>query len=220
MLRSWNRTPLAAACALALALTASPAFADGQDASTAAAACVDIAGIVQLGCPAEQAPAKPKPKAKKAECAGEDARPTSGTVTRMNRATLCLLNRERTKHGLVPFTSRPLLSGAARRFALELVRKQFFDHTAPDGTTMLDRIKATGYLSGSLHQWWVGENIAYGTGDLATPKAIVRAWMNSPGHRENILDSHFREIGLGLSLGSPDGPDGATYVNDFGRRIP
>lgn len=83
---------------------------------------------------------------------------------------------------------------------------------------MLERIKATSYLTGPLQRWSVGENIAYGTGTLGTPKAIVDAWMHSPGHRANILDRSFREIGLGVRLGSPVGSDGATYVHNFGRR--
>ncbi|MCW3041066.1 MAG: hypothetical protein JWM31_2971, partial [Solirubrobacterales bacterium] len=151
--------------------------------------------------------------------AGADTAPTRTNLVAENRATLCLVNRERTKRHLVPLTSRPVLDKAATAFAKQLVTDRFFDHTAPDGTTMLDRIRRTGYLSGALHRWWVGENIAYGTGELATPRAIVRAWMNSPGHRANILQRRFREIGLGVSTGSPDGPDGATYVHDFGRRI-
>jgi uncharacterized protein YkwD len=80
------------------------------------------------------------------------------------------------------------------------------------------RLRSVDYLRSGLTAWAYGENIAWGEKGLSTPKSIVKAWMGSPGHRANILDRSFREIGLGVSLGSPDGPDGATYVHDFGRR--
>jgi uncharacterized protein YkwD len=69
-------------------------------------------------------------------------------------------------------------------------------------------------------RWWVGENIAWGSGQYSTPAFITNAWMNSPEHRTNILDPQFREIGLGILQGTPrSGPstDGATYTTDFGR---
>ena len=109
------------------------------------------------------------------------------------------------------------LSTAARRHSRAMVSKRFFSHTSPDGTTFLDRIKATGYLSGA-RSWNVGENIAYGSGSLSTPRAISRAWMKSPGHRANILSSAFRSIGVGIASGTPVGRDGGTYTTDFGRR--
>jgi uncharacterized protein YkwD len=167
-----------------------------------------------VACSAAPASAAQHP----APCANAALRPDVGTLTKVNVATLCLVNKERTKRRLTRLRLQPTLDAAADRFAKQLVVEGFFDHTAPDGTTMLDRIKATTYLKGPLRRWSVGENIAYGTGSLSTPQSIVKAWMRSPGHRANILDPSFREIGLGVSLGSPDGPDGATYVHDFGRR--
>jgi hypothetical protein len=82
---------------------------------------------------------------------------------------------------------------------------------------VLDRIKRTGYIRDD-RPWRVGENLAWGTGALATPGAIVRAWMNSPGHRENILNAHYREIGVGVVPGNPARTDGAggTYATAFG----
>jgi uncharacterized protein YkwD len=193
----------------ALATLAVPALGAGS--ASAALPCLDVAGVVQVGC-SGTAPAK-------GACANESALPTAANLARIRKATLCLVNRQRAKRHLRPFVAQSTLGRVANRFAGELVREHFFDHTSPTGKTMLARIKSTSYLTGALSRWWVGENIAYGTGPLATPKAIVNAWMHSTGHRANILDSHFREIGLGVALGSPDGPDGATYVHDFGRRM-
>jgi uncharacterized protein YkwD len=67
----------------------------------------------------------------------------------------------------------------------------------------------------------LGENIAWGTGNLGTAAKIQRAWMASPGHRANILRRQFREIGIGIAVGAPvdaGGLDGATFTADFGVR--
>jgi uncharacterized protein YkwD len=98
-----------------------------------------------------------------------------------------------------------------------MVRQRFFDHVSPGGSTMAQRIKRTNYLDGR-RGWSLGENLAWGSGSLATPAEIVDGWMHSAGHRRNILDAGFREIGIGIALGSPTGGAGATYVNDFGSR--
>ena len=150
-------------------------------------------------------------------CEGADASARSATKRVSVRATLCLLNAERARHHLRPLRQNRRLSGAARRHSRAMVSKAFFSHTSLDGTTFLDRIKATGYLSGA-RSWHVGENIAYGSGSLSTPRSISHAWMNSAGHRANILSSVFRSIGIGIASGTPGGSGGATYTTDFGRR--
>jgi uncharacterized protein YkwD len=150
-------------------------------------------------------------------CRNAGASPESATKRALMRATLCLLNAQRTRHGLAALQLNSDLSTAARRHSRAMVEKRFFSHTSPDGTTFLDRIKATGYLAGA-GSWNVGENIAYGSGSLSTPRSISRAWMHSAGHRENILSSVFRSIGIGIASGTPVGRDGGTYTTDFGRR--
>ena len=64
-------------------------------------------------------------------------------------------------------------------------------------------MRAAGYISSSRVGYEVGENIAWGTAALATPRAIVAAWMASPGHRANILDPRYRETGIGVSRTLP-----------------
>jgi uncharacterized protein YkwD len=150
-------------------------------------------------------------------CKGAGASPESATKQALVRATLCLLNAQRARHGLGALRLNSDLSTAARRHSGAMVNKRFFSHTSPDGKTFLERIKATGYLSGA-RSWNVGENIAYGSGSLSTPRAISRAWMNSAGHRANILSSVFRSIGIGIASGTPVGRGGGTYTTDFGRR--
>jgi len=98
-----------------------------------------------------------------------------------------------------------------------MAARRFFSHTSLTGASFVDRIRRTGYLSG-VRSWAVGENIAYGSGTRATARAIGTAWMNSAGHRANILSSTYRAIGIGIARGMPVGPGGATYTTDFGRR--
>ena len=99
-----------------------------------------------------------------------------------------------------------------------MVRNRYFDHTSPTGETFLDRIRATGYLL-NTRSWSVAENIAWGQGSDATPRGIVRTWMNSPPHRHAILTASFQAAGVGVAPGNPrSGAGGATYTTDFGSR--
>ena len=112
------------------------------------------------------------------------------------------MNAERTARGLGPLQAEPRLGRVAAGYARQMVRGRFFDHTSPGGSTMLARIKATSYLR-NVGSWSVGENLAWGTGVLATPRATVRAWMQSPDHRANLLDRHFADVGIGVAAGAP-----------------
>jgi uncharacterized protein YkwD len=147
-----------------------------------------------------------------AACAGGDLSASdSGAVA----ATLCLLNAQRADHGLKAFTESATLDRAADGYAADMVKRRFFDHVSPGGGTMMDRIKAAGWVpSGS---WSAGENIAWGSGSLATPASIVDGWMHSAGHRANILAGGFTQIGIGIAAGAPQGGvrGGGTYVTDF-----
>jgi uncharacterized protein YkwD len=152
-----------------------------------------------------------------AACKGAGASTETATKRALVRATLCVLNAERARHELGALRLNRGLSTAARRHSRAMVRERFFSHTSLNGATFVDRIRATGYLSGA-QSWSVGENIAYGSGSRSTPRSIGRAWMNSPGHRANILSESFRQIGIGIASGTPVGTGGATYTTDFGRR--
>jgi uncharacterized protein YkwD len=150
-------------------------------------------------------------------CGAVNASVKTATKRALVRATLCRLNVERASHRLRPFRLDRRLSAAARAHSRAMARRHFFSHDSLNGTSFLDRIRHTGYLSGA-RSWTVGENIAYGSGSLSTPRAIGRAWMNSPGHRANILSHSFRAIGIGIAAGTPFSRGGATYTTDFGRR--
>jgi uncharacterized protein YkwD len=148
-------------------------------------------------------------------CAAGSSMPGRTNLASMSGAIFCLLNAERAANGLPPLRLNRQLSRAAQPYAALMVRKRFFAHVTARSTP-LSRIRGTGYVHGN---WEIGENLAWGSGALATPRAIVNGWMHSPGHRANILHAAFRDIGIGIKLGAP-GPGlvgGATYVTDFGR---
>jgi uncharacterized protein YkwD len=155
-------------------------------------------------------------------CADADGLPGRLAPERLRAATLCLMNAERGQRGLAQLRGQPLLDRVAQSYARQMVRQRFFDHTSPGGSTMMSRIRGTHYLR-DVASWSVGENLAWGSGTLATPRATVRAWMQSPDHRANLLDPRFREVGIGIAAGAPEALDageaGGTYVTDFGRRV-
>ena len=101
-----------------------------------------------------------------------------------------------------------------------MVVDDYFGHIGPGGATLLQRVRAAGYIDNSETGFAVGENIAWGILSLGTPTATVTAWMASPGHRANILDGHFRETGIGVSSHPPSGlgggQSGGIYTQDFG----
>jgi uncharacterized protein YkwD len=154
-------------------------------------------------------------------CAGAHVAPRAGNAAKLRHATLCLLNRERARHGLPKLSAQRSLGRAASSYARLMVRHGFFDHVSPGGSTMTQRIERTSYLHG-VRGWSIGENLAWGAGSAGTPVRIVGAWMRSPGHRANILNARFREIGVGIAQGAPRGAGRAvragTYATEFGVR--
>lgn len=157
---------------------------------------------------------------KQARCGGTDLAPSGANVHDVRAAILCLLNAERAARNMAALRPHGLLARAAVAHAADMVRNTYFAHDSRDGTSFAKRIERTGYLRTAV-RWTVGENLAWGSGTFARPADIVQAWMESPGHRANILNREFREIGIGISLGVPVGPggDGATYGTSFGTRF-
>lgn len=152
-------------------------------------------------------------------CSSAHAKVERKTVRHARNATLCLLNRARSRYGLPPLRLNPKLSRAARRHSRDMVRRRYFAHDSLDGRSAFDRMRATRYVPRNA-SWVLGENIGWGSGSLSAPMSLVRAWMHSPGHRRNILDGRFRDIGIGIVPGSPvptGGSSPATYTTDFGR---
>jgi uncharacterized protein YkwD len=119
------------------------------------------------------------------------------------QAVLALVNEERALAGCRPLTADPALGRLAADFSRDMAERGFFDHTDPDGATPWDRAERAGvtYLG--------GENIARGQADA---QAVMDAWMNSEGHRANILNCEFTTLGVGVYLG--DG--GPWWTQEFG----
>ena len=154
-----------------------------------------------------------------ASCADANLVPTSANGSRVEAATLCLVNVQRERHGERALRANADLARSSAAHSEDMVSENYFDHVSPAGETPLARIKASTYLPPKA-AYLVGENIALGTMQLATPTAIVATWMKSPGHRANILNSDFRDSGVGVVAQAPsqysNGQRGATYTQQFG----
>jgi uncharacterized protein YkwD len=155
----------------------------------------------------------------KVAAAAASAIPRHAPTVQLGRAAICLLNKKRSARGMARLRINPRLSRAARRHTRDMVRRHYFGHTSPRGGDVTARIRRTGYLNGHF-SWSIAENIAWGTRRLGSPRAIVRAWMHSPGHRHNILNAAYREIGIGVVAAAPShrGTASATYTTTFGAR--
>lgn len=115
---------------------------------------------------------------------------------------LNIVNAERAQVGCGALTPNDKLVVAARGHSLDMANNDFFSHTGSNGSSPGDRIEAQGYN----WSWW-GENIAAG---YTTPADVMNGWMDSPGHRDNILDCNFTEIGIGYIFRAND-PGSVTY---------
>ena len=154
-----------------------------------------------------------------ADCANKDVMPTSGNLELIQAAILCLHNQIRASHHLPLLKENSRLIKAAVAHSSAMVNDGYFDHTDPSGDTFVDRILGSCYVRRNS-AWTLGENLAWGTGDLSTPQGVMNSWMASPGHKANILKRAYREVGIGIRLGVPsDDGVGATYTADFGVKL-
>jgi len=119
-------------------------------------------------------------------------------------------NEERVKNNLPPLTRNSQLDTAAIIKVHDMFAHQYFEHTSPNGKNAADLVSGAGY-----EYLWVGENLALGI--FESEKALVDAWMGSPGHRANILNSHFEEIGVAVDEGEFGGKHVWLAVQEFGK---
>jgi uncharacterized protein YkwD len=113
---------------------------------------------------------------------------------------ITLVNQERANEGVAALRFDPSLARAAQAHAADMVQNDYFEHISPDGRDFSDRAEAAGYQG-----FATGENIAQGQASAAE---VMRSWMNSDGHRRNILSSSSNEIGVGVEQ--------RTWVQVFG----
>ena len=131
-----------------------------------------------------------------------------GTATFSAQQVIELTNKKRAQNNLPPLSYNPLLEQAAKAKGANMFEENYWAHFAPSGKTPWGFITAAGYK-----YTFAGENLAREFND---PSAVVDAWMNSPSHRENILDKNFKEIGVAVADGKLTGREGILVVQMFG----
>jgi uncharacterized protein YkwD len=125
----------------------------------------------------------------------------SASAGSQERAMRCMINFARKRAGLRKLDRTRKLDRAAGFKSQDIVRCDSFSHEAcgRDFTYWLERV---GYIGGC---WSAGENIAWGKGSFGTVRSIMKAWLQSAGHRANILSRSYRDFGVGLDTGGLDG---------------
>lgn len=122
-----------------------------------------------------------------------------------------LTNDQRVANGLIPLTENTTLDAAALAKGNDMIAKGYWAHFAPDGTSPWSFFTSFGYK-----YQYAGENLAR---DFSDASSAVNAWMNSPTHKENILNPHYKEIGIGVVEGSLAGADTTIIVQFFGTAL-
>jgi len=139
---------------------------------------------------------------------GEVVAATSITAAQLFQMT----NDERSKFGLPVLTYNQKLATAAYNKGTDMFADQYWAHVAPDGTTPWNFILGAGY---DYH--YAGENLAK---DFSSANSIVKAWMNSPSHRDNVVNTNFREMGIAVVTGIFEGQETTICVQMFGTLMP
>ena len=144
---------------------------------------------------------------------------SSGTAVRTQLPAHALLsvegiisqtNLQRNKNSVASLSESTQLDASAQVKAQDILTRQYFEHTAPDGKTVSDLVGAQGYTYIKI-----GENLALG--NFTSDADVVTAWMNSPGHRANIVDSEFQQMGVGVAYGTYQGHSVYVAVQHFGK---
>jgi uncharacterized protein YkwD len=137
---------------------------------------------------------------------GSGASSTAASTPERARV-IALVNVERANHGLAPLVEEARLTSAAESYAAYMASANFFSHTGADGSRMVGRNEASGYVG-----WrFMGENLAAGQ---STPERVVEGWMKSPAHRANVLADEACEIGIGHAYSG-----GSRYKNYWSMEI-
>jgi uncharacterized protein YkwD len=159
----------------------------------------------------------PEPSA----CKDSSLRPSRRDIARVRAATLCLIERERGAYRLGALRANGSLQRIATSQAKAMVVGDYFGDNSPSGTTPWQRITASAYASGA-RSIAAAQNIGWGTSRIATPAGMVSTWMHSPPHREIVLTSDYKDIGIGVAPAAPTsltkGAPGATYTVEFATR--
>jgi uncharacterized protein YkwD len=161
---------------------------------------------------------KPVVVATPAVCPNTGLVPDAGNLELIRGAVACLHDQIRSQNGLGTLAENGALDTAAAAHTDDMLARGYFEHETPEGGTFDQRILAAGYARPD-DGWSLGENLIWADGDLATPAALMNSWMNSEGHRENILKAAYLDLGLAVRLGTPTGETtGVTVSAEFGAR--
>ncbi|HEV7651767.1 MAG TPA: CAP domain-containing protein [Actinophytocola sp.] len=126
----------------------------------------------------------------------------ANTGSLMEDEVVDLMNKQRAEAGCDPVVVDPRLVQAAEEHSKDMAERKYFGHTTPEGLTFRDRILSTGYANPQT-----AENIARGQRDATQ---VMDSWMDSPGHRANILNCDLSRVGVGLD------ENGMYWTQDFG----
>ena len=133
-------------------------------------------------------------------------------VTNINpQKVIEITNKERSERGLRELKQDPLLSKAAETKAADMISRNYWAHNAPDGTTPWFFFKEVGYT-----YRYAGENLAR---DFQEPEEVVKAWINSPSHKENLFSQKYEEIGIAVVEGDLKGTRTVLVVQLFGTKL-
>jgi uncharacterized protein YkwD len=150
------------------------------------------------------------------EQAGQPFTTQPGTA---REALLCEIARVRERRDRPHLRTDGELATAAGRHSQDMVERQYFSHVSPGGGELRDRLRRADYARERC-SWRAGEVLAWGVGSRSSPAATVRAWMDSPGHRRVLVSRRYREIGVGMTAGTPapEHPSGVTVTVVLGDR--
>ena len=132
------------------------------------------------------------------------------------------MNKVRVAEGLRPLHASPSLRAAARSHTRAMLEHGFFAHESLDGTAFSERIRRH-YTNRGWMKWSVGEALLAGSGDTLEARAIVKAWLESPSHREILLSPTWRDAGIGALYATTapkeyGGAETIVVTADFGLR--
>ncbi|MFG2505500.1 CAP domain-containing protein [Streptomyces rubiginosohelvolus] len=195
-----SKTPLPSRTAKAPSKSAAPSTSKKPAATPSKKSKAPTTAPEKSSAPASKAPAPPKTSAAPPPSKKPTPSPTDASA---RSEVLALVNQERAKVGCSPLSTSAPLTSLAQNFSEDMAARGFFDHTDPDGDTPWDRAAQAGV------QGLAAENIARGQADA---QAVMEGWMNSEGHRANILNCDYKTIGIGVHEGS----GGPWWVQNFG----